>query len=145
MPFKILEHIADIGIIAEGKTFENALEETAYGMFLLMKDSLIKDSISAKIDKMEKMGKIDKIEVSVQNEDKEELVVFLFSEILAKCEIGGFSPIAMNVKSYDGKTINVEVLGEYKTLKNIIKAITFHMLEVEQEKDGWKIQILFDI
>lgn len=129
MPFKILEHTADVGIIAEGKTFEAALEETARGMFSFMG--------KAKPEK--------KIEISIERERKDELVVFLLSEIIARCEGEGFSPSAMKVKRYYGKVIKVEVLGEYKTLKNIIKAVTFHMLEVTEANAGWRIQVLFDI
>lgn len=129
MPFKILEHIADVGIIAEGKSFEEALEEAARGMFSLMGKSKQKK----------------KIVVSVERERQDELVVFLLSEILAKCESESFLPSRMRVLSYDGKKIDVEVLGEYKTLKNIIKAVTFHMLEVKEGKNGWRIQVLFDI
>ena len=51
----------------------------------------------------------------------------------------------MKVRRYDGKNISVELSGEYKTLKNIIKAVTFHMLEVKNEKNAWRIQVLFDI
>lgn len=129
MAFKILEHTADVGIIANGKTFEAALEETARGMFSLMGKSKPEE----------------KIEISVGRERRDELVVFLLSEIIARCEGEGFSPSAMKVKSYDGKTVVAEVLGQYRTLKNIIKAVTFHMLEVTEGKAGWRIQVLFDI
>lgn len=128
MSFKILEHTADIGIIAHGKSFERALEEAARGMFSFMGNA----------------KQNEKLNIEIEKENKDELIVSLFSEILAQCEIQGFAPAKMKVKNYDGKKINVEILGEHKTLKNIIKAITFHMLEVKKEKD-WKIQVLFDI
>lgn len=127
--FKILEHTADVGIIAEGKTFESALEEAALGMFSLMGKAKPKE----------------KILISAEQGKKDELVVFLFSEILARCEGEGFVPAKMKVLKYEGKKADVEVLGEYKTLKNIIKAVTFHMLEAKEEKTGWRIQVLFDI
>lgn len=129
MPFKILEHTADVGVVATGTTYENALEEAALGMFSFMGNARPKE----------------KIEISVEQERKDELVVFLLSEILAQCEANGFAPAKMKVKKYDGKKILVEVLGEYKTLKNIIKAVTFHMLEAKEEGGRWKIQVLFDI
>lgn len=129
MMFRILEHTADVGIIAKGKTFEDALQEGARGMFSFMGRSKPRE----------------RMEISVERERKDELVVFLFSEILARCEADGFVPCRMNVLSYDGRTVKVEILGEYKTLKNIIKAVTFHMLEAKQFEGGWKIQVLFDI
>lgn len=129
MPFRILEHTADIGIIAEGPTFEKALESAAQGMFSLMGKSRQKE----------------KIELSMERERRDELVVFLFSEILARCESEGFLPCRMKVLESTPNSVRVQVLGEYKTLKNIIKAVTFHMLEVNQEHGTWKIQVLFDI
>lgn len=127
--FKILEHTADVGVIAEGKSFEAALEEAARGMFSFMGGAKPRE----------------KIEITLERERKDELVVFLLSEILAQCEGNGFTPADMKIKEYDGKTISVEVSGEYKTLKNIIKAVTFHMLEARESGGSWRIQVLFDI
>ncbi len=129
MSFKILEHTADVGVIAKGNSFESALEEAALGMFSFMGKAKPKE----------------KIEISVERERKDELVVFLFSEILAKCESDGFTPARLKVRKYDGKNMAIEIFGEYKTSENIIKAVTFHMLEVSGKKCRWKIQVLFDI
>ncbi len=129
MPFKILEHTADIGVIAEGKDFPSALEEAARGMFSLMGKARQKEIL----------------QFSMERERRDELVVFLFSEILARCEVEGFTPAKMKVLDFDGKSVKCEVRGEYKTLKNIIKAVTFHMLEVKEGKGGCSIQVLFDI
>lgn len=129
MSFKILEHTADVGVIAEGNSFESALEEAARGMFSFMG----------------KANPKEKIEISVERENREELVVFLLSEILAQSEARGFAPSAMKVKSYDGRKATVLVAGENKTLKNIIKAVTFHMLEVSEKEGKTRIQVLFDI
>ena len=129
MAFRILEHTADVGIVAEGPTFEKALEETARGMFSLMGKSRPRESI----------------EISMERERKDDLVVFILSEILARCESDNFLPCRMKVLEYRGGKMRVQVLGEYKTLKNIIKAVTFHMLEVKDEKNTWTIQVLFDI
>lgn len=131
MAFKILEHTADVGVIATGKTYGQALEEAALGMFSFMGKG--------------KAHEKEKLEISVERERKDELVVFLLSEILAQCEAESFAPAKMRVKEYDGTRISVEVSGERKTPGNIIKAVTFHMLEVNEGKEVWKIQVLFDI
>ncbi|MBU0586289.1 archease [Candidatus Micrarchaeota archaeon] len=129
MSYEILEHTADVGIIAKGKTFEEALEEAARGMFSFMGES-----------EPEK-----KMLIEVEREEKDELVVFFLSEIIAQCEAQGFAPADVKITSYDGKTLKAEILGENKTLKNIIKAVTFHMLEVEDKAEEWRIQVLFDV
>lgn len=129
MAYEILEHTADVGIIATGNSFEEALEEAAKGMFSFMGEAKEKE----------------KMIISVEREKKDELVVFLYSEILARCEGEGFVPARMKVLAYDGKNIKVELAGEYKTPKNIIKAVTFHRLEVAERAGKWRIQVLFDI
>lgn len=129
MSFKILEHPADVGVVAYGKSFENALEEAGRGMFSLMG----------------KGRKKEKLKISIKREKKDELVVFLFSKILAQCEVKNFTPVSMKVDEYINGKMVVSVFGEYKTLKNIIKGITFYMLEIKKEYKKWKIQIIFDV
>ncbi len=131
MTYRFIEHTSDIIIEAEGKSFENALEEIGKGMITQMGSK--------------KAGKKDRIEFSVAGrERKEDDVVAVLTEIIAICESEPFMPAGVSIKE-SGKGFLVALEGEKKQPENIIKAVTYHGLKVEQDKDRWRITVLFDI
>lgn len=129
MSYTFLEHTSDIIIEGKGKSFEEALEEVAKGMITQMG-----------ADKAKKKEKL-KIEIPLL-QTKEDIVVGTLSEIIASCEGEPFAPV--DVKISIGKNIKIELIGERKTPKNIIKAVTYHELRIKKGKN-WKIAVLFDI
>ena len=128
MSYKILEHTADLLIQAENESFERTLEDMAKGMF-------------------ENMGKAEEkesFELSKSAPDKESLVVGILSDIIGECEARTFTPARMKVLEYKENSVKVQVFGKKKIPENIIKAVTYHMLEVKKN-EKWKIKVLFDI
>jgi len=140
MSYKFLEHTSDIVIQAEGKSFEDALQEVAKGMITQMG--------SKKARKKEKMA----FEIR-QKETREDDVVAVLTEIVATCESEPFTPAAIKIKKTSSGFF-VEMSGERKQPENIIKAVTYHGLKIEQNteeredkegKERWRITVLFDI
>jgi len=129
--YKFIEHTSDIIVEATGKTFSEAFENLAAGMFTQMGEAKPKE----------------KIDISAKGSSSEVLVVNALSELLAEIEIERFTPSVLKVKKADleKNEIEFEILGESKQPKNIIKAVTFHELIVKQEKNNWIIRVLFDI
>lgn len=133
MTYKFIEHRSDIIIEAKAKTFTSALEDLAKGMFTQMG--------------CEDAEEVNKIEIKTKAPDTEELVVTFLSDIIAQCEINGFTPKKLEIKKFDeaNNALETVLYGERKIPKNIIKAVTYHELRVEKAKDGWTIRVLFDI
>ncbi|MFA6531178.1 MAG: archease [Candidatus Micrarchaeia archaeon] len=134
MAYRFVEHTSDIIIEATGKTFSEAFEWLAKGMFTQMGE--------AKTEKAtEKFG----IEADAGAMDI--LVVKALSELLAELEIREITPFKVAVEKFDKAkiTLSFSVYGEKKAPKNIIKAVTFHELIVKEEKGKWTIRVLFDI
>ncbi len=133
MAYKFIEHRSDIIIEANAINFPLALCELAKGMFTQMssKDATAKD----------------RLEIKSKAPEKEELVVTFLSDILAQCEIKQFTPKKIEIKKFDEKnnSLSAILFGEKKVPKNIIKAVTYHELKVEETKDGWTLRVLFDI
>jgi len=138
--YKFIEHMSDVIIEAQGKTFSEAFENIADGMFTQMgSDEITNDPGS--------------FSVSQKANTLDELVVNALSEILAECEIERVIPKKVNVLAFDEieKSISLEVLGGSGIPRNIIKAVTFHELKVEKKlgkggkTDEWTIRVLFDI
>ena len=139
--FKILEHTADIGIMAYGKTKREVFINSAKGMFEIItgKNSrLVKDSFSYKIN--------------VQAEDLEDLLVAWLNELLY---IGETRLVILNkfyIKELSNNNIGAEVEGVKITrsgrkIEKEIKAVTYHCLEIkkDEEKGFWSAQVIFDI
>ncbi len=134
--YKILEHTADVGIEAEGRTLKEAFENAASGMLSIMIDP----------------GKVKVKEcysLQVKGRDEKELLVAFLSELLYKYEVDDILPKRVNISLLTDKELRAEVKGEKIDLKKHtidtqIKAVTYHQLAIEKDKD-WKIRVIFDI
>ena len=134
--YKILEHTADVGIEARGETLKKAFANTASGMLSIMIDP-------------EKVGEEKSYSLKIKGRDKKELLVAFLSELLYKYEVNNFLPKKVDISLLTNKDLKAEVYGEKIDLKKHtidteIKAVTYHQLEIEKNKD-WKIKVIFDI
>jgi len=133
--YDLIEHTADVGIKAYGKTISEAFEHAARGMFDIITDS----------SKIDSVGQYD---IQLEAPDLEQLLVDWLSELLflnsAKNLV--FGSFKINI---DKIHLSAQVFGEeYDTSKHKmgveIKAVTYHMLEVNKKKPFY-VQVLFDI
>ena len=134
--YEIIEHTADIGIKATGKTIEEAFAETARGMFSLMiRNSHIENSV--------------KRTITVENTgDMELLLVDFLSELLYIHDVEHlvFGGISVTIGTHltaiaSGDRYNRDKHGYGME----IKAVTYHLLEIQTHKKGVTINVLFDV
>ncbi len=135
--FEIIEHTADVGIRAWGDTIEEAFESAAAGMFSIIGD----------ISRVESIGEL---EVRVENEEFEGLLVDWLSELLytfdtEKLFLGKFRvKIERNgVLRLTGRAYGERYDPEKHGMGTEIKAVTYHMVDVNLERN--EIKVLFDI
>lgn len=135
--YDLIDHTADIGIKAYGKTLSEAFENAAKGMFDIITDN----------SEVESTGQYN-IELSAF--DLEQLLVDFLSELLylhsANNLVFGFFKI--DVDEFKN-SLKGTFYGEKFNLANHkigaeIKAVTYHMLEVKKNK-LCRVQVLFDI
>jgi len=133
--YELIDHTADVGIKAYGKTISEAFENAAVGMFDIITDN----------SKIDSVGQYD---IQLDAPDLEQLLVDWLSELLflnsAKNLVFGPFKVAI-----DEKHLSAQVFGEeYDTSKHKmgieIKAVTYHMLEVK-DTEPFYVQVLFDI
>lgn len=134
MSFRFLEHTSDAFLEAKGKDFQEALKEAVNGMFTMMGEAKNTDA---------------EFEVESSSESKELLVVLFLSQILTTADIEQVTPkeIRLEVNKEEkkgGYSAKARIRGEGKPPAPLIKAVTFHMLEVK-ENDECTIRVLFDI
>jgi len=133
--YDLIEHTADVGIKAYGDTVSEAFKNAAIGMFDIITDKSIINSIG-------------QYEIQLNAPDLEQLLVDWLSELLflnsAKNLV--FGSFNVTVKNND---LSAQIFGEeYNTSKHKkgteIKAVTYHMLKVH-DKEPFYVQVLFDI
>jgi SHS2 domain-containing protein len=133
--YEFIEHTADVGVKAYGKTLAEAFEHAAKAMFDIITDS-------------SPVNPIGQYDITLEAPDLEQLLVDWLSKLLflngAKNLVFGKFEVTLQ-----GTTLRAHVYGEqYDTKKHKmgeeIKAVTYHMLEVHQ-KDPLYVTVLFDI
>ena len=134
--FEVIDHTADIGIAAYGANLREAFANAAYALFSLMVDlDNVADAVCYKAE--------------VTAENREDLLVAWLNELIylfevedvlfQRFEIDELSETGLRASCY-GERID----PERHKIKIAVKAATYHMLKVE-ERDGCRVQVLFDI
>jgi len=132
--FDIIDHTADVGIKAFGKSANELFENAAKGMFHLIQGGSQVEAVETHY-------------IQLENRELDELLVDWLSELnfLHQTEMVLFSEFNVQIEE-DG--LQAEVKGErldndIHKVQMEIKAVTYHMLDVNLEK-GFA-QVLFDI
>jgi SHS2 domain-containing protein len=135
--FELLEHTADVGVIATGDTFGEALAWLARGMF----------SVIAEMDSVEPR---DSLEVSIQSSDRQSLVVDWLNELLYRFDAEGFLPREIEVAVDEAShSLTARCLGdaadpERHVMLTDVKAATYYDLEIAHNGE-WRIQAVLDV
>jgi len=141
LPFRVLEHTADVGFEAFGWTKEEVFANSGRALFSLMVDL---DSIWPRDDL--------RIEASVSGSDADAsgLLVNWLSEILYLYDAEGWLLRDFEIRSLNGRSISAVAHGEQfdgarHQIKLLVKAITYHRLALEEKDSGWRAQVYVDI
>lgn len=134
--FELIEHTADVGIIAYGDDTNQAFANAAKALFSLITEL---DSINEVIYKDTELvaPDLETLLVAWLNE-----LIYLFDAeniLFKRFDITEISDTQLKAKSYGEKVDSAR-----HKLKTGIKAATYHMLKVDKT-DGCKVQVLFDI
>ncbi|MBN1871453.1 MAG: archease [Candidatus Omnitrophica bacterium] len=136
-PFEIVDHTADISIIAYGKSPKELFQNAAFGMFSILAD-------------LEGIKTSTELEISVEAPDREELLIEWLDELLYNfytkniifCEFGIRELTETNLTA----RVKGRFIGENKNrLKTEIKAATRHDLHITKNDDIYEVRIVFDV
>ncbi len=134
--FEVMDHTADVGIVAYGKDLKEAFANAAFGMFSLIANlEKVRGSISREID--------------VQSTDQEALLVDWLNELLYLFDVEHIIFKRFEITALSQKKLKAKVYGEKidtsrHQLKTAVKAATYHMLKIEKNK-GVRVQLILDI
>jgi len=139
--FEIIDHTADIGLIAWGRSMEELFANAALGMFHIIAD--LRSFESSKRD--------FESEVNLEAGDYEELLVNWLNELLYLFEVKKALLNHFAVESVGQYFVKAKVAGnrinpkEHRILRDV-KACTYHQAKVEEVRPGlFRAQVYFDL
>ncbi len=140
MSYKFLEHQADIGILAKGKTIEESFSEGAKAMFEVMVD-------------LNKVKPAKTISIECKADTLENLFIEWLNELLAQQDIHDFtfSKFELKIKennnkfSLKGKAYGEPLNQKKHNIKTEVKAATYSGLKVWRKGKIYKAQCVLDI
>jgi len=135
--FEILDHTADIGILVYGKDLKSLFENAGEAFFHLITD-------------LKRVRLKTQREIEIKGESLDRLMVDWLSGLLYLHEVENLLFKKFRVVSVGDKGLKANVKGEFfregmHVIKTGVKAVTYHQLEVRQDKDGWRARIIFDL
>ena len=135
--FEILEHPADIGFRAFGRTLPELFENAAYALLAIRADP-------------EEVDPREEFPVGADGTDYESLLVGFLSEVLYLVDGKQIAFRRVRIDTLSETAIAATGLGEPHDparhhVKLIVKAVTYHQLRIERTTDGWSAQVYLDI
>ena len=135
--FDLLDHPADLGIEARGKTMAQAFEQAATGLMSVILDL---SSVEARVSR----------EVILEASDLEHLLVKWLAEVLYLYDGEKFVSREFSVSQLRQDSLRATVLGEtFVVEKHVtrldVKAVTYHQLVVEETNTVSQIRVFLDI
>jgi SHS2 domain-containing protein len=139
--FEYLEHTADVYVAAFGRSLEEAFENAALATTEVMTDS---KKIEAKVRE----------EVELESDDEKALLYDWIEELLYRFETGNklFSRFKVHTirEHENGVRLEAEMSGELfnperHPQKVGVKAITYHLMEIEKKRDKTTLKFILDV
>lgn len=139
-PFEILEHTADIGVLARGCGPARLFENAAAGMIEIAFNP-------ATVEERQRKTAV------ARAPDREALLVSFLDEIVWLIDGEGWLPRRVAVVEISDVAVEAELFGEPRDpsrheMRTIVKAVTFHQLALREPGPGrgeWQAEIYFDI
>jgi len=135
--FEIIDHTADVGIVAYGADVEDLFSNAALAMFSLITEL---ESIEEKLH----------FDLKVSSEDRDSLLVEWLNELIYLFDVEHILFNRFDIESLTHNQLKAVCYGETfdpvkHKIKIGIKAATYHMLKLDKNGGGYKAQIIFDI
>jgi len=134
--FEIVNHTADVGIIAYGADIKQAFANAARALFSL-------------ITELDEVAEVLHRDIELIAPDEESLLVEWLNELIYLFDAENiifkrFNIIKLNNTQLKARSYGEKVDSLKHKLKTGVKAATYHMLKVNKG-DGCQVQVLFDI
>jgi SHS2 domain-containing protein len=135
-PFEVIEHTADVGIVARGDDLGQLFANAARGMLHFIIEPRFVE------------GREER-PVEVEADDIEGLLVAWLNELLVVLNADGFIPGEFDLEEVTPSRLRATVRGEpvdpsRHRFSLDVKAATYHALRVVRT-NGWSARVIFDV
>jgi SHS2 domain-containing protein len=132
--FKLIEHTADIGLIASSGTLAGAFANAAYGMFSIMAE-------------LKNIGESESRRVELEGGEIETLLFDWLNSLLYYFDVEGLLfkrfDVSLSESGLRATCHGEKYDPERHRLKTGVKSATFHMLKVDRDKN--EVRVIFDV
>ncbi|MCD6453337.1 MAG: archease [Dehalococcoidales bacterium] len=133
--FEIVDHTADVGIMAYGETIALAFANAARALFSLIVEL---DSVSEVLYR----------DIEVTAPDEESLLVEWLNELIYRFDtehiIFKRFEVTLDKRRLKARSYGEKIDSSRHQLKTGVKAATYYMLRIEQD-NGCRVRVIFDI
>ena len=133
--FELIEHTSDVGIMACGETLAEAFANSACGMFSIIAD-------------LDNVNEDESRRVEITGDDVEGLLFEWLNYLLYLFDVENLLFSRFEIEEFEDTRLSAVCHGEKYNpsrhrLKSGIKSATYHMLEVDREKN--QVRVIFDV
>ena len=133
--FELIEHTADVGLIAYGENLAEAFANAAFGLFSI-------------ITELDAVREAETRHIEITGDDLDALLFEWLNYLIYLFDVEMILYKRFDIIDFDGCHLRAVCHGEkYDSsrhrLKTGVKSATYHMLEVDREKN--QVQVIFDI
>ena len=136
MNYEVLEHTADIGFEARGLTFEDMLANAAMAL------------VSIALD-VQGVAPREPYPIAAKGEDRGSLLVNWLNEVLYYVDGQLIAFEHFEIKQCgEWQACGIgygEPRSEAHPAKLIVKGVTYHQLQIDQDESGWRCRVFLDI
>ncbi|MEW6142994.1 MAG: archease [Chloroflexota bacterium] len=135
--FKTIDHTADIGIVAYGRTLKDLFSNAAAALFSLISD-------------LESVRTIETQAIVVTAPDRESLLVRWLNELVYLWDTEHLLFSRFKILRLTPQRLEAKCFGERLDLSRHlvhrdVKAATYHMLQIIRDNRGYRTRVIFDI
>ena len=133
--FQLIEHTADVGLIAYGSNLAGAFASAAFGLFSIIADlSTVKETESRTLE--------------LREDDPEALLFEWLNSLIYLFDVEMLLFKRFDIIDFDGRKLKAVCHGEKYDpsrhhIKTGVKSATYHLLKVDEEKN--QVQVILDI
>ena len=133
--FELIEHTADVGLVAYGRTLAEAFANAGYGMFSI-------------IAELKTVKEVESRRLEISEDDLEALLFEWLNSLIYFFDVEMILFKRFDIIDLEGSRLTAVCYGEKYDpsrhhLKTGVKSATYHMLKVDREKN--QVQVIFDI
>ena len=135
--FRFLDHTGDLGIEIYGQSLVELFENAGQALFHVITDP---SKVQEKVEK----------EIALSYHDLETLMVDWLGELLYLHDVEGLLLRRFEVRSIEDGCFEARAWGEFfqerqHVIRTEVKAVTFHQLEVKQQRGSWRARVILDL